>query len=78
MSKITWHQSWCDDMGIIPAVTCSTSNPMESPEEEWLWHTNAMRDHDGLPRLTLEDFRFNRTKGTVTPLLNLKELKRKR
>lgn len=36
-----------DDMGSVPSFTVS-NKPMETKEEELIWHINKMREHDGL------------------------------
>lgn len=62
--KIKWQKSWRDDMGQIPEIE-TEDTPSETAQEEWLWHTNSMRRHDGLRELELDDFIFNRRKKTV-------------
>jgi len=36
-----------DDMGQIPSVVVR-NKPMESKEQEALWHINKMREHDSI------------------------------
>ncbi len=39
-------------MAMPPADYVVSNKPMESKEEEALWHYNRSREHDGLPPLT--------------------------
>lgn len=38
---------YVDDMGMIPSIIVR-DKPTESKEDEYLWHVNSMRRHDGL------------------------------
>ena len=40
-----------DDMGTVPSFTVRDKY-QETKEEEWLWHVNRMREHDGLAPLS--------------------------
>jgi hypothetical protein len=45
--KYKTNKSFIPDMGSIPDFIVE-DKPGETKEEEWLWHINSMRDHDGL------------------------------
>lgn len=51
MARYTCTVPFQDDMGSIMPFVVSES-PMESKQENALWHINNMRDHDSLPHLT--------------------------
>ncbi len=45
--KYKSNKSFIPDMGSIPSFIVQDKQG-ETKEEEWLWHINSMRDHDGL------------------------------
>lgn len=51
MSKFRVVVPFQHDMGSI-APFVATEYPMETKEENALWHLNSMREHDGLSPLT--------------------------
>lgn len=51
MATYRTNASFIDDMGSIPSMRVEESSH-ETKEEQFLWHLNRMRDHDGLTPLT--------------------------
>lgn len=60
MNEYLVNENYINDMGLIPAAIVRVST-METPQENYLWHINNMREHDGLkPFYKLEDIKFQR------------------
>ena len=51
MAKFKAIFPFIDDMGTVEPMII-TPSPMETKEEQALWHLNRMRDHDGLKHLS--------------------------
>lgn len=51
MAKYRCIVPFQDDMGSIDPFIV-TEYPMESKQQNALWHINSMRDHDGMRHLT--------------------------
>lgn len=61
MKTYKYHNIYSDSLGSISPITCS-DKAMESADEEFLWHINSMREHDGLPPVEdFSDISFNKT-----------------
>ena len=59
---MTYHTNrvFIHDMGTVDTMTVSDKTT-ETKEEEWLWHCNRMREHDGLPPLNLDNLPWSLT-----------------
>ena len=55
--KYKTSRGFIDDMGSFPSFIVS-DKPMETKEEEFLWHLNKVREHDNLKPLELDDLEF--------------------
>lgn len=66
MTKYKTSPFYSESIGSFPSITVS-DKPMETKEEELLWHFNKSREHDGLDPVSLEWFR-NRYDIVFTPV----------
>jgi hypothetical protein len=50
-TKVKFKNIYSDDLGSMSPIICE-EKPNETAKEEFLWHINSARDHDGLPPIS--------------------------